>query len=573
LIFLGELRVDAVHQNLRTISYFIHGIARRLRLTEKALFDIDLAIEEAVTNIINHAYSSEQVGEIMMRVELQDEVMQITLTDWGVPLDPESVRPFDLHAPVETRITGGMGLHLIYNLMDSVKRVVAPTLGEPNALILRKRIQRVQPGARRPSVTRELNAIRAISMTMATNIDLDTLLRLIVNKLVETIGAERGTLYLVDEERGEIVSRVLLEDTSVLEEIRVKIGEGISGHVAATGDILNIQNAYEDPRFLRAIDKKTGYRVRTLLTAPMVNPHQKIIGVVQLLNKIGEPFTSRDERLLTAMSAQAAISIENARLYAQEMEQQLINRELETARGIQQSFLPQAIPQHAGWDIAAFWHPVREVAGDFYDFYTLPDGRLAVVIADVSGKGVPAALFMALTTTVLRFAMSLNFAPDQLMDQANQAILSDQRSKMFATVFVGYVDLDSGAIRYASAGHNPPLLYRAATGRCEYLEALGVAMGVFKDADYAGETVRLADGDVLVMYTDGITEASRPDEEEFGEERLDELLRGCATCSAQEISDLIVQTVADFAQGQGTSDDETLVVIKRQGRKKGSGED
>lgn len=562
--FLGELRVDAVHQNLRTISYFIHGIARHLQLTEKTLFDIDLAIEEAVTNIINHAYPPGHAGEIVLRVELSDDVMHITLTDWGIPLDPEDVQPFDIHAPVEARIRGGMGLHLIYSLMDQVSRKTTPALGEPNTLTLLKHIERVQPGARRPSTMRELNAMRTISMIMATNIDLDALLKLIVNKLVETIGAERGTLYLIDEERDELVSRVLLEDTNTLQEIRVKIGEGISGHVAATGEVLNIQNAYDDPRFLRSFDQKSGYRVHSILTAPMVNPQQNIIGVVQLLNKIGEPFTSRDERLLTAMAAQAAISIENARLYAQEMEQQLVNRELETARGIQKGFLPQTIPQHAGWDIAAFWRPMREVAGDFYDFYALPDGRLAVVIADVSGKGVPAALFMALTTTVLRFAMSLNFAPDQLMDQANQAIIADQRSKMFATVFVGYVELDSGVMRFASAGHNPPLLYRAATGRCEYLEAPGVAMGVFKDADYAGETVTLADGDMLVMYTDGITETINADEEEFGEERLEELLTQCAACSAQELIDVITEAVNAFAQDQGVADDESLVIIKRQ---------
>jgi serine phosphatase RsbU (regulator of sigma subunit)/anti-sigma regulatory factor (Ser/Thr protein kinase) len=564
MIFLGEVRVDAIHQNLRTVSYFIHGIARRLQLTEKTLFDIDLAIEEAATNVINHAYPPGHVGEIVLRVELQDDVMHLTLTDWGTPLNPKDVKPFDINAPVEARITGGMGLHLIYNLMDSVSRKIAPTLGEPNTLSLVKHIERVQPGARRPSTMRELNAMRTISMMMATDIDLDALLKLIVNKLVETIGAERGTLYLVDEARGELVSRVLLEDTNLLEEIRVKIGEGISGHVAATGEILNIQNAYEDPRFLRAFDQRSGFRVRSILTAPMVNPQQKTIGVVQLLNKIGEPFTARDERLLTAMAAQAAISIENARLYAQEIKQQLINQELETARGIQKGFLPQTIPHYPGWDITAFWRPMREVAGDFYDFYVLPDGRLAAVIADVSGKGVPAALFMALTTTVLRFGMSLNFAPDQLMDHANQAIISDQRSRMFATVFVGYVDPDSGIIRYASAGHNPPLLYRATTGCCEYLEAPGVAMGVFKDAEYAGKTVRLTEGDVLVMYTDGVTETIDEDEEEFGEDRLEELIVQHAACSAQELADLIVEAVSAYAQGQGVTDDETLVIIKRQ---------
>ena len=563
MILLGELRVEATRENLRTISYFIHGIKHRLQLTEKSLFEIELAVEEASVNIVSHAYPQGQTGEILLRAELKDEELHITLTDWGIPLDPDDVKPFNIHAPVETRIKGGMGLHLIRSLMDDVTRTTATTPGDTNTLTLIKNIERLEPGARRPSTLRELQAMRTVSEVMATSIDLDDLLKLIVNKLVETIGAERGTLYLVDEQRGELVSRVLMEDESVLREIRVKIGEGIAGHVAATGKVLNIQDAYSDPRFMRTFDKLTGFQTRTILTAPLRDPKRQIIGVVQLLNKKGEPFTPRDERLLTAMAAQAAISIENARLYAQEIRQRLINQELETARKIQKGFLPQTVPQHAGWDIATFWRPMRNVAGDFYDFYTLSDGRLAIVIADVSGKGVPAALFMALCVTVLRFAMSLNFAPGELMDRANQAIITNQQSKMFATVFLGYLDLDSGVMQFASAGHDPPLLYRAATGCCERLQASGVAMGLFKNAHYAEETVKLAEGDVLVLFTDGITDTINADEEEFGEERLEKLVMQHASRPAQELAHLAVAAATAFAQDQGSYDDETLVVIKR----------
>lgn len=565
MVSLGELRVEAIRDNLRTISYFIHGIARRLRLTEQTLFELELSVEEAAVNIVSHAYPPDQVGDIVIRAELvADDVVHITLTDWGIPLDPTKVKPFDIDAPVETRVKGGMGLHLIRSVMDGVVRKTAPTPGETNSLTLIKKIERLRVGARRPSTLRELHAMRTISEVMASSTDLNGLLTLIVNELVETIDAEQGTLYLVDEEKAELFSHILLKDTNALKEVRVKMGEGIAGHVAATGEVLNVEDAYNDPRFMRHFDLMTGYQTRTLLTAPIHNPQGKIIGVVQLLNKKGGPFTPRDERLLTAMAAQAAISIENARLYEQEIQQQLLNQELETARMIQQSFLPQTVLQHAGWDIAAFWRPMREVAGDFYDLYTLPDGRLAIVIADVSGKGVPAALFMALSVTVLRFAMSLGFSPRELMDRANRAILSDQRSKMFATVFVGYLDLDSGVLQFSSAGHNPPLLYRAVTGHFEYLEAVGVAMGLFREADFVEGTVSLGDADVLVLYTDGITEVFNTDEEEFGEGRLEELVSHNASRTAQELIDLIIGAVAAFAAEDGAVDDETLVVIKRQ---------
>ena len=563
MIFLGELRVEATRDNLRTISCFIHGVGQYLQLTEEALFDIDLAVEEAAVNIVDYAYPPGDPGEILVHAKAQGDAVYITLTDWGIPLDPDDVTPYDIHAPVEVRIKGGMGLHLIHSLMDGVERQTTPEPGGPNTLTLIKQIERLPPGAHRPSTMRELNAMLAVSQTMTANVDLDDLLRLIVNEVVTAIDAGGGTLYLIDEEQGELFSRVLLEETGELKEIRLKIGEGIAGHVAATGKVLNIQYAYDDPRFVRSFDQITGHQTRTILTAPMRNPQRKTIGVVQLLNKQGGPFTHRDERLLAAMAAQAAISIENTRLYAQEIEQQLTNQELETARTIQKSFLPQTIPQHAGWDIGAFWRPMREVAGDFYDFYTLPDGRLAIAIADVSGKGVPAALFMALTVTVLRFAMSLSLTPGELLDRVNSRLISDQRSKMFATVFVGYLDLDSGTLQFASAGHNPPLLYRAATDHCEYLEASGVAVGVFEEADYAEETVTLADGDILVLYTDGITEAVNAEEQEFGEERLAALVVQQSSYPAQELAERNVEAAATFAQNQGAFDDETLVVVKR----------
>lgn len=564
MIPLGELRVEAVRENLRTISFFVHGIARRLNLTEQTLFEIELAVEEAAMNVISHAYAPGQTGDLLVRFDAQDDVVHITLTDWGVPLDPARVRPFDINAPVETRIKGGMGLHLIHSLIDEVVREAPASPGAPNTLTLVKTIERLGPGVRRPSTSRELHAMRTVSEVMATGIALDELLKLIIDLLGDTIDATRGAVYLLDEQDNTLYSRVLLEDSGVLREIRVKMGEGIAGHVAATGEVLNIEDAYADPRFLRSYDQMTGFRTHTLLTAPIRNPQGSIIGVVQLLNKRGGPFTSRDERLLTAMAAQAAISIENARLYEQEIQQRLLNQELETARRIQRSFLPLGVPQHDGWDYGAFWRPMREVAGDFYDFYTLPDGRLAVAIADVSGKGVPAALFMALTVTVLRFAMGLNFTPAELMDHANHAILSDQKSGMFATVFVGYLDLESCVLQYASAGHNPPLLYRAATGQIEFLEAMGVAMGLFKDASYECDIVTLEQGDVLVLYTDGITEVIDADENEFGEERLKELVLHNAHRPAQELADRIIEAAAAFATREGAIDDETLIVIRRQ---------
>jgi sigma-B regulation protein RsbU (phosphoserine phosphatase) len=563
MTFLGELRVPAQRENLRTISHFIHGIGNRLSLSDKTLFDLELAVEEAATNIINHAYGDDHKGDILVNAAELGDFVQISLTDWGVPLNPADVKPFDINAPIEMRIKGGMGLHFINKLMDSVERQTSQEAGGPNTLKLVKLIERAQPGLRPASTMQELNAMRTVSEVMTSNIKLDDLLSLILNKLITTINAERGTVYLVDEERGELWSRVLLEDVGPLSEIRLKIGDGIAGYVAGTGETLNIPDAYADPRFNQHFDQITGYRTRSILTAPMFNPQQKIIGVVQLLNKKDGPFTFRDERLLAAMASQAAISIENARLYEQEIQQQLIKRELETAYSIQASFLPDTIPQVDGWDIGALWCPVRNVAGDFYDFYRLADGRLAVVIADVSGKGIPAALFMALSVTVLRFGMTLNLPPEEVTRRANDMILSEQRSRMFATTFVSYIALDTGDVLFSSGGHNPALLYRAETRNCEYATSSGVAVGIFREAEFVPGTMHLEIGDILVLYTDGITEAINDDEDEFGEERLESLVVQHTALPAQELAELILDEINAFAGEQDLFDDATLVVLKR----------
>jgi len=567
--FLGELRVKAVMDSFHVISSFLYGLAQRLNLTEDTLFDLDLAVEEASINVFQYAYLGRSAGDMLLSFNLEGERLHITLVDWGIPFDPSKVKPYDITAPIEERVRGGMGLHLIRNVMDVVEWDTAGAMSGVNRLRMEKSIERMQAGVHRPSKGRELSAIRAVSQVLTTTIELDNLLRLIVDKLVETLDVERCTLFLVDEERQELYSRMLVEGSGLLSEIRLKIGEGIAGHVAATGEHLNVTDADLDPRHVRLFDQISGFHTRTILTVPMYNPQQKIIGVIQLLNKKTGPFTIRDERVLSVMATQAAISIENARLYEREITQRLVNQELDTARNIQTSFLPQSLPQIEGWDIAAYWRPMLSVAGDFYDFYTLPDGRLAVLIADVSGKGVPAALFMALSVTVLRFAMGLGFSPSELLYRANDAILADQRSTMFATTFVAYLDINSGLVEFASAGHNPALLFRAeqATGEanyhCEYLDAVGVALGVFAEVSFEEQYRQMKTGDILVFYTDGITEILNASGEEFGEERLERLVAENASCPTQEIKDLIVKSVALFSQDGTPYDDETLVIVKR----------
>lgn len=564
MTLLGELRLPAKLENIRTVVSFVSSISQHLKLTEKVQFEIELAVEEAVSNIVQHAYTPDEPGDMLIAAALHDDTLHLTLIDWGKPMQPGEITPFDINAPVETRITGGMGLHFINTLMDHVTRHISSTPDEPNILKMEKSIVRLQPGEKTANPVRDLNAMLKVSRVVGTTTDLDRLLALILDELVTTLNAQRGTLYLIDEERGELVSHKISSQSHEPRTMRARVGDGIAGTVASTGQVLNIQDAAFDPRYDSSVDAKTGYLTQTVLAAPMRNPQGEIIGVVQVLNKQGDsPFTVRDEQLLTAMSAQAAISIENARLYAQEIQQQLVNQELETARGIQQSFMPQESPHLAGWDISMLWTPMHDVAGDFYDFFHLPDGRLALLIADVSGKGIPAAMFMALSQTVLRFAMSLNNSPIEVMERTNRFILDHQRSRMFATVFAGYLDPASGRMAYASAGHNPPMHYHAATEEITELYTPGVALGVFRDAKFEERVCKIEPGDIVLLYTDGITEAINNAATEFGEHRLAALLRQNVRHNAYHITQAIKHAVADFAGGGGIFDDETLMILKR----------
>lgn len=561
---LGELRVPAQLENLRIISSFVNAVGQRLNLTEKTLFDIELAVDEAANNVVKHAYPDANKGDLIVKADIVAESMQLTLIDWGLRFDTAQVRPFQPDEPLESRIAGGMGFHFIKQVMDDVTYTRVDGTTEYNELVLVKNIERMQPGTKRASPTRELHALMNVTEAITDSADLDHLLGQIIDQLVSTIGAERGTLYLVDSESGELVSSVLMEDRATLREIHLKLGEGIAGHVAQTGQVVNVEDAYADERFNPDYDQLTGFACKTMLVAPMRNPQGQIIGVVQLINKRGGMFSARDERLLTAVSAQAAISVENARLYEREIQQQLIERELTTARAIQTSFLPEAIPQYEGWDVGVLWHPMRAVAGDFYDFDTLPDGRLALLIADVSGKGIPAALFMALSVMILRFAMQLSLSPAGVLRRANHVMISNQASRMFTTAFLAYVDLDNGEVACSSAGHNPPLLYRAGTGTLEPVNVLGVAMGVFEEAYYNDHTLSLEPGDMLVMYTDGITEIVNGAGEEFGEARLKQVVQFHAeTDSSQEIADAVRHAIQSHAAENGAFDDETILVLKR----------
>ncbi|RXE56788.1 stage II sporulation protein E [Methanoculleus taiwanensis] len=236
--------------------------------------------------------------------------------------------------------------------------------------------------------------------------------------------------------------------------------------------------------------------------------------------------------------------------------------ELQIAHDIQMSFLPEKLPRVPAYDLAAMSLPAKEVGGDFYDAIPLPDGRLGIVMADVSGKGVPAALFMALSRTVVRAHARHSGAKDAIQD-ANILIAEDSKSGMFVTLFYGVVDAARLTMTYVNAGHNPPLLFR--DGEPRELKATGIILGVMEDAEYEEQTVDLRAGDLLLLYTDGVTEAIDPDDKQFGEERLIATVQECRHLPSSEIVERIQQAVFAFCGREPQFDDLTLMVLKVSG--------
>jgi sigma-B regulation protein RsbU (phosphoserine phosphatase) len=280
-----------------------------------------------------------------------------------------------------------------------------------------------------------------------------------------------------------------------------------------------------------------------------------------------QPWLPDDDelRLLLLMANQAAIAIEKARLHQQEVKAEALEQEVALGRQIQLSLLPKAPPVVSGWEFATWYQPARLVGGDFFDFFELPGRphRLGIVIADVAGKGVPAALFMALSRTLIRGAAMTGDTPAAVLAQANRALRDDSRSDLFLTVFYGVLYTESGHLVYANAGHNRPLWLRSGTSQIEELAAPGIALGVVQDMELEERGIDMAGGDVVVAYTDGVTEAMDANNGLFDHGRLHEAVLAQAGAGARQILDATVDAVQAFVSGATQSDDLTLVVFRR----------
>lgn len=413
----------------------------------------------------------------------------------------------------------------------------------------------------KPSADHLSLLVRA-AQTFNSSLDLSEVLNRVMDQVIAVTHAERGFLVLRQADGHVLFKAARAIDQQTIDDPAFQVSRGVVERVLDEGEPQLTSDAQSDS-WLLSRESVVGLHLRSILCVP-IRLRDKAIGAIYVDNRLQAGIFNRDHlSLISAIADHAATAIENARLYEVAVEKGRLERELQVAYTVQASLLPGAEPQLPGWTFSSYWQPAREVAGDFYDFVPLGEDRLGVIVADVSDKGMPAALFMAVCRSLLRATVTTANSIEAAARQANNLICADASNGMFVTLFYAEIQTGSGEITYVNAGHNPPLWHAAESGVLKRLTRTGPAMGVMPDYEYAVDRATLQPDDTLVIYTDGLTEAFDAGLAAFGEERLAETLRKSAPWhSAASVVTALVNALRVHVDGTPQSDDITLTVLQ-----------
>lgn len=321
--------------------------------------------------------------------------------------------------------------------------------------------------------------------------------------------------------------------------------------------------AWRDLGCIEGQDLQPGNNTNWLLAFPLSIKGEKYGVMLTRETNVQGSYHQKRIELIKGVAQQTALAIQNERLKEEMVGRERVEREFQLARQIQKTFLPQSIPGVEGWDFDLRWRTAREVGGDFYDVFTIRDGRIAFAIADVSDKGMPAALYMTVTRTLIRAMAQYITSPSEVLDRVNQLLYEESQNGMFVTAIYALLDPLTGALEYANAGHNLPLLFRAETSKIEKLAKGGVALGVVDHEKYTCHKLEIKKKDTLLLYTDGVTEAFSASGEQFTESRLIDALQNNMYGSASEMLESLEDLINLFRKGEPPSDDLTMLAIHR----------
>jgi sigma-B regulation protein RsbU (phosphoserine phosphatase) len=425
-----------------------------------------------------------------------------------------------------------------------------------------------------------INLMREISDTLSVELELDRVLAKIVDAAIEGTSSKAAAILLKDPSGSTLsvryvkglfppVKPIKVESYTVLKESqivdifkssKISVGETYLGIPASTGEVLFIKDAEEDPRVIQTA--KGIVDIKSVIAAPL-KIQENIMGVLAVLNKaVGIAHTESDLSLIQTLADQAAITIRQFEMYREIVEKKQAERDISIASEIQMSLLPRKFPTSDKFDMYGFSIPAKGVGGDYFDYIKFGPNKLGIIIADVSGKGVPAALIMVMIRSITRTIASLSKDANQVLAQLNNSLSGDIVEDRYATAFYCALDAEKRILNYSNAGHGPLLLFRSKTKEFELLDTEGMPVGIMPDVEYGQDFIILDKGDIGVLYTDGITEAMNEAHDLYGLERLQNVIYKNHELSAKEISDTVLADVNEFVGTAPQHDDETMIIFK-----------
>jgi serine phosphatase RsbU (regulator of sigma subunit) len=407
---------------------------------------------------------------------------------------------------------------------------------------------------------RELHLLYRLSERLVASLDVEAIGQMAIDEVCSQFQAASAMMLLKEE--GEENLRVIVQcDCSYVLKPPEPGNERLIERVIRTGQV-ELANDLPTDEYFSGLDRETV----SLLCAPL-RVEGRVFGAILLVADARRPFNSSDVKLINAIGMQTAPAIEIAHLHQMELSKARLERDLQTARRVQTGMLPSQMPNVPGWELAAFWQPARLVSGDLYDFLHFPDGKLGLVVADVTDKGVPAALVMANARSVLRgvaisSGAASSFSPGRLLSQVNDVLCEDMPMSMFVTCLLAVLEPASGRLRYANAGHLPP--YQLTNQEVVELRATGLPLGIFPKLSYEEKETLLEPGDALLMYSDGLVEAHSPSGDMLGFPRLRRLLRLQARLHGDALIQYLMQELGSFTgAGWEQEDDITMMALAR----------
>jgi len=423
-----------------------------------------------------------------------------------------------------------------------------------------------------------VNLLQKVGRGLTAETNFDTILKLIMDYSVEVLQSKAAVLFLVSPNKKYLTMQyvngiyppitkvegyAVTKEQFLIEKLKsekIPMGETYIGEVAQSGEAFLIEDALNNSKIMQTA--KGLMDIRTLMAIPL-KFKEEVIGVSAFCNKEeGGSFTANEFSLAQTLSEQAAITLNNFRLYNELLSKQREEKEIEIAGEIQSNLLPKEIPNIPGIDIFAYNKPAKGVGGDYYDIINFNNENLCVVMADVAGKGVPAALVMVMIRTTFHNILKPNLKPSSIINYLNRFLERESSQERYATVFYLLINIRSKRAIYTNAAHGPLMLYRKSEDSFQMLDTPGLPVGIDKEQQYEQDEITLQNGDIVMLYTDGITEAMNDKREEFSIERVKSIIKENADKPAQEITSIIRSEVEKYVGEAPQHDDETLILLK-----------